>query len=174
MRDGFVIRVVKRVAHGVNALELRLRRRWLARSGHPRYRLTGTCNGCGRCCDALAIQVERFTWNSRVLRAAFLWYQRRINGFELVATDPRFKLFRFRCTHYDAVKKQCDSYETRPHFCRDYPLNVTYDAAPELFPECSYGVVDKHASALVEAMQAAGVAPEKLEAVRKKLYLGDD
>jgi DNA-directed RNA polymerase subunit F len=56
--------------------------------------------------------------------------------------------------------------------CRDYPVNVTYEAVPELFAECSHSVVDKDASALLHALKNAQVDPETLEKVRKKLFLG--
>ena len=163
--------MVKWFARAVNALELGLRRRRLARSGEPRYCLTGTCNGCGKCCERPSIQVDRLTWHLSSARRLFLFWQRHVNGFVLDSADPRFKIFSFRCTHYDPATRQCDSYDSRPHLCRDYPINLTYDAIPSLFPECSHRVVDKHADSMVSALEKAGVSPEQLEAIKKKLFL---
>lgn len=173
VRDGPVRRLLKAVARGVGQLELWVRRWFLARRGEPRYRLTGTCNGCGQCCVAPSIQVDRLTWHVRSVRALFLWWQRAVNGFELKDADPRHRLFVFRCTHYDPVTRRCDSYESRPLMCRDYPVNLTYDALPSLFDECSHGVVDRKAEALRKALLEAGVRGERLEAIEKKLYLKD-
>lgn len=173
MRDGRVRRALKAVARWAGGAELWLRRRWLKRRGEPRYRLTGTCNGCGKCCEAPAMQVDRFTWHVRVARALFLWWQWEVNGFELVSADPRFRLFTFKCTHYDAATKRCDSYDSRPLMCRDYPVNLTYDALPQLFDECSHGVVDKNAEVLRQALVNAGLKGHKLAEAEKKLYLKD-
>jgi hypothetical protein len=165
--------VVKRGARLVNDVEVAIRRAWLARRGQPRYRLTGTCNGCGQCCEQPGIQVEKITWHLTSARALFLWWQRVVNGFELVSVEPKYRLFSFRCTHYDPATRQCDSYDSRPYFCRDYPVNLTFDALPEFFPECSHGAVDRKAEQLLAALRDAGVPPEKMEELRKKLYLGD-
>lgn len=98
-------------------------------------------------------------------------WQRLVNGFVLTATDARFRVFVFRCTHYDPVTRQCDSYQSRPLMCRDYPYNLTFDAVPALFPECSYTLHDKNADALRTALKAAGVEGEKLAELEKKLFL---
>jgi Fe-S-cluster containining protein len=117
------------------------------------------------------MQVDRLTWRVRSVRAIFLGWQRWVNGFELTAVDRRHRLFVFACTHYDAVTKRCDSYESRPLMCRDYPVNLTYEAVPPLFDECSHGVVDRHGEALRQALVEAGLGGEKLEAVERRLFL---
>jgi hypothetical protein len=155
----------------MNQLEHGLRRRLLARRGQPRYLLLDACNGCGKCCEAPAIQLERLTWSSRALRGLVVWWQRRVNGMELRSSDARFRLLTFHCTHYEPSTRRCDSYDSRPFFCRDYPRNLTFDPVPQLFDECSHRVVDRHAEALTAALESAGLRGEKLEEVRKKLYL---
>lgn len=173
VRDGPVRRVLKAVARAVGRLELALRRWGLARRGEPRYRLAGTCNGCGKCCEAPSMQVDRVTWYLRSARAVFVWWQREVNGFLLQDADPRFRLLIFKCTHYDPVTRRCDSYDSRPLMCRDYPVNLTYDAVPTLFDECSHVVVDRKADALRKALADAGLSGEELEAAEKRLYLKD-
>ncbi|GMU58356.1 MAG: hypothetical protein AMXMBFR34_01190 [Myxococcaceae bacterium] len=173
VRDGPGRKVLKALARWVGRLELLLRRAYLRRRGEPRYRLTGTCNGCGKCCEAPSMQVDRVTWHGRMARAVFLWWQWQVNGFELVDADPRYRLFTFKCTHYDPRTKRCDSYESRPLMCRDYPVNLTYDAVPALFPECSHGVVDRKAEGLRQALVDAGVKGEQLDALERKLFLRD-
>lgn len=171
MRDGPIRTFVKWVARSLKAFDLSITRQLLIRQGEQRYRMSGSCNSCGKCCEAPTIPVGRVTWFMPRVRAIFLWWQRVVNGFELTETDPRFKLFIFKCTHYDPVSKQCDSYDTRPLMCRDYPRNLTFQAVPSLFPECSYVVHDKKAEALREALVKAGVEGEKLAELEKKLFL---
>lgn len=112
-----------------------------------------------------------FSWRFMTVRALTLWWQRAVNGFEFVQADPRVRAFVFRCTHYDPKTRRCDSYESRPLMCRDYPVNLTFEAVPSLFPECSHGVVDRNGEALRAAMVAAGVDAEKLKAIEEKLFL---
>jgi Fe-S-cluster containining protein len=174
MRDGLSLRALKRVVLFSHRFELWLRRTWLKRSGQPRYKLLNSCNGCGRCCELPSIQLERFAWTVPSLRAAIVWWQRVVNGMALVSSDPRFRLLVFTCSHYDRVTKRCDSYDSRPHFCRDYPLNLTFDPVPQLFDECSHRIVDRNAAALRKALEDAGLPPDKLAAARKRLYLDEE
>lgn len=173
MRDGLLRRFVKAIARVLGGADLRFTRWLLARRGEPRYRLTGSCNGCGRCCEAPSIRAGPLTWRLPTVRRLVLWWHRVVNGFELVETDARIRAFVFRCMHYDRVTKRCDSYESRPLVCRDYPANLTFEAVPPLFAECSHGVVDRNAEALREALIAAGVTGEKLDEVEQKLFLKD-
>ncbi len=171
MRDGAVRRAVKWLGRVAAGLDLRVAR---ALGPKPRYRLTGVCNGCGRCCEAPTLQVGRLTWRWPALRAAALWWQRVVNGFEFVSQDARFRTFTFRCSHYEPQTKRCDSYESRPLSCRDYPVNVTHEANPVLFDECSHRVVDVKAGALRAALLAAKLPPEKLAELEEKLHLRDE
>lgn len=156
------------------AAELWLRRHLLRTSGGARYRLLGTCNGCGRCCETPSVYVGRWTWRLLPLRAVAVWWQRTVNGFELVGDDPRFKMLIFRCTHYVRETRQCDSYDSRPLMCRDYPANLTYEAVPTLFDECSHRIVDKNAVGLLAALADSGLPPEKLNQLKQKLFLDVD
>lgn len=170
MRDGWLRAAVKRVARGVMGLELALRRAVLGASAQ-RYRLTGSCNGCGRCCEAPSLSVGAWTMRLSVLRAPFLAWQRQVNGFELIRTESAGRVAVFRCTHYDPASRRCDSYETRPLMCHDYPLNQTYEAIPALFDECSLRAVDKRAAVLLRALEAQGLPPERLAELKRKLFL---
>jgi len=162
---------VKWVARGLRGVDLALTRWLLRRRGEPRYRLTGTCDGCGRCCETPSVALGRVAWHWRGLRALHVWWHRVVNGFELLSLDPRLRLLVFRCTHYDAASKQCDSYGSRPLMCRDYPVNLTYGAVPALFDECSHGVVLRQAERFRAALAQTDLSPEAREALEKKLHL---
>lgn len=159
---------MKWLARSSGALDLRVAR---ALAAPPRYRLTGSCNGCGKCCEAPSIQLGRATFRSRFFKAVLVAWHRVVNGFVLVAEERRLRMLTFRCTHYDAATRTCDSYASRPLMCRDYPVNLTHEAVPELFEECGYRIVDRKAAELRKGLQDAGLSPEKLAALEKKLYL---
>ncbi len=171
MRDGVALRALKHVVRWAGMVELSWRRLWLKTRGEPRYRLEGSCNGCGRCCERPSLQVGWPVWRLPKLRALVLWWQRRVNGFELVEADPRFKLFVFRCTHYDPKTKLCDSYDSRPLMCRDYPRNLQFEALPQLFTECSHSLVLKKAEAFRAALKNTSLSDEERKALEEKLNL---
>jgi hypothetical protein len=58
MRDGPIRRVLKRIALSRYTFDLWFTRLLLRARGEPRYRLTGACNGCGRCCETPVISVS--------------------------------------------------------------------------------------------------------------------
>lgn len=173
MKDGPVRRGLKWLARMRYTIDLGFTRWVLRRRGEPHYRLTGSCNGCGRCCESPTIPVGRLVFSMRSLRWLTLAWHRWVNGFELAGEDKRLKLFIFRCTHYDAATRQCDSYGSRPGMCRDYPRNIVYSALPEFFPECGYRAVYKKAESLRGALAQTHLPPEKLEELARKLHLDE-
>lgn len=138
MRDGPIRTAIKAVARGIWRFDLTTTRWIQDRRSPPRFLLQGECNGCGKCCEEPTIQVGRITWYLRSARWAFCAWQRVVNGFELVGADRHARALTFRCTHFDPATRLCDSYDTRPGMCRDYPLALLGQPWPELFAECSH------------------------------------
>lgn len=171
MRDGPLRRAIKWIARLRYNFDLAVTRLILRARGEPRYRLAGACNGCGRCCETPVIQASTPVFRLRSLRWLVLGWHRVVNGFEQISEDREHKLFVFRCTHYDPVTKQCDSYESRPGMCRDYPRNLIYSALPEFHSECGYYAVYKKAEGLRRALEETNLPPEKLEELVRKLHL---
>ena len=163
MRDGGLRRAVKAVALlGFNA-NLGLWRWWRGRRGDRPYRLGGDCRLCAACCEAPAIKVGRLVW--------FLWWQRAVNGFELVERDVRNRVFVFRCTHFDPVTRRCDSYDSRPGMCRDYPRVLLDQAHPEMLPGCGYRAIAPRAEQLIRELGRLPLSGEQQEKLRKGLHL---
>src|SRR5262249_41512630 len=121
MRDGLALQLLKRVARLHFDLNLAVVRAYGRLRRRPSFVLGGDCKRCAACCEAPAIRVGFFTFYLPTLRRLFLWWQRRVNGFELVHRDPATRVFTFRCTHFDRTTRACDSYGSRPGMCRDYP-----------------------------------------------------
>ncbi len=103
------------------------------------------------------------------LRRAFLSWQHRVNGFEFVREERG--TFVFTCTHYDRGTRSCDSYETRPAICRDYPQVLLDQPWPELFPECTHKLVVRDAAKLLDGLSDANHTEEQRLALEERLRL---
>jgi Fe-S-cluster containining protein len=115
--------------------------------------------------------VGPLTWSLPLLRRLFLAWQRRINGFELVRSEPEAHAFVFRCSHFDRTTRSCDSYDSRPGVCRDYPRNLMWQANPALLPGCGYRAVPPNAARLRSALDGLDLTPEQREKLRRGLRL---
>jgi hypothetical protein len=58
--------------------------------------------------------------------------------------------------------------------CRDYPVNLSFDANPVLFDECSHRLVDANAAGLRDALARTSLSAEQRAELERKLYLKDD
>jgi hypothetical protein len=94
-----------------------------------------------------------------------------VNGFELVSADESARVFAFRCSHFDRATRWCDSYDSRPGICRDYPRHLMWQASPELLPSCGYRAIPSNAAGLRAALDEAHLTPEQREKLRKGLRL---
>jgi uncharacterized protein len=174
MRDGPVRRGLKRIAllsFVLDAWAVRALRRL---GGARPYRLGGDCRRCARCCEAPGIRVGFLTWYLPLLRRLFLSWQRHVNGFELSGRDVAGRSFIFRCTHFDVATRSCDSYDSRPGMCRDYPRGLLWQPWPELLPGCGYRPVARNAAQLQRALDAHGLTPVQRQRLARGLYLEDE
>ena len=130
--------------------------------------LGGACEGCGFCCERPTIAVGRLFFFP-VLRRLFVAWQRHINGFVYVGDDRDARALVFSCSHFDVVTRRCDSYDSRPGMCRDYPRLLLHQPRPELFAGCGYRAVDDSADGLLDALRARGVAADTLVQIGRKL-----
>jgi uncharacterized protein len=171
VRDGPGRRALKAVALANFVVNVRATRAWRRLRGERPYRLGGDCRRCARCCEAPGIQVGRLTWYVPTLRRVFLAWQRRVNGFALTGRDAASRTFVFRCTHFDPQARCCDSYESRPGMCRDYPRALLSQPNPELLPGCGYRPVAPNAAALRRALEGCSLTPEQRERLEGDLRL---
>jgi Fe-S-cluster containining protein len=171
MKDGPARRAVKFIARcvfNVNVAGTRAIWRLLRRRPHQ---LGGECGKCAACCEAPGIQVGFILWYFPTARGLFLWWQKHVNGFELIERDIPHRVYVFRCTHFDPATRRCDSYDTRPGMCRDYPRVHLWEANPQFLPGCGYRAVRCGADKFIEALRKEGLEGEELERVKEKLKL---
>jgi Fe-S-cluster containining protein len=171
MRDGPLRRALKRVALWGFRANLAVHRTRLRSRGERPWTLGGGCRRSGGCCEAPAIAVGRTLWSTPGARRLFLGWQRRVNGFGFVSADERAHVLVFRCSHFDRATRSCDSYDSRPGMCRDYPRNLMWQPNPELLPACGYRAIPSNAAGLRAALDAAELSPHQRERLRKGLRL---
>lgn len=169
MKDGWKRGLIKRVVRGVLTFEHGWRRALAKARGRSRFALAGNCESCARCCDAPSIRVGLLTWHLPAVRRLFLAWQSRVNGFTFVREDSDLRVFELDCTHFDRATRRCDSYETRPFMCRDYPRLLLEDPWPELFPECGYRGVDTKGKGLSDAIDGTALSEDEKQALRRRL-----
>ena len=78
---------------------------------------------------------------------------------------------RIRCEHFDRRTRLCDSYDTRPGMCRDYPRALLWQPRPEMLPGCGYRPVNPRARALASALDAQPLTDEQRAKLAKGLFL---
>lgn len=162
--------MVKAIARALFRAEIGARRAIDRRRGRESWILGGDCGGCAKCCEAPSIQVDKITWYLPSARRLFLWWQRVVNGFELTGTEPK-RTFVFKCSHFDPVTRRCDSYDTRPGICRDYPRFLLSEAWPEFFPGCGYRAIARNGKGLASALEKTALSDEEKAELRRKLRL---
>jgi uncharacterized protein len=173
MRDGLLRRAVKRVALWSFRADLAADRALRRARGERPWILGGGCRRSGACCEAPAIPVGRITWVLPSARRLFLAWQKRVNGFDLVATDAGERVFVFRCSHFDPETRSCDCYASRPGMCRDYPRLLLWQPNPEMLPRCGYRATPPNAAGLRASIDRLDITPEQREKLRRGLRLGD-
>ena len=165
------MRAVKAVALAAFTANLGLWRAWRRLRGDRPYRLGGSCNLCAQCCEAPAIKVGRLVWFLPWLRGSFLRWQSVVNGFDLAGRDLGQRVFIFRCTHFDAVTRRCDSYQSRPGMCRDYPRVLLDQPHPEMLPGCGYRPIAPRAEGLLRELRRRPLTVDQEARLRRGLHL---
>jgi hypothetical protein len=115
--------------------------------------------------------VGRLTWYLPGLRRLFLSWQERVNGFVRVGGDRDQRAFIFRCTHFDPDTRSCDSYDSRPGMCRDYPRALLAQPNPEMLPGCGYRPVAANREGLLSRLAALPLSPEARAKLVRGLHL---
>jgi Fe-S-cluster containining protein len=171
MKDNFSRRIIKRVARWRYETDLSFTR-WLMekRGDGPDFELKGQCNGCGGCCTTPMIRVHTVIFFARSTRWLLLAWHRVVNGFEFIDESRRDRTFIFRCTHYDPKTRLCDSYDSRPGMCRDYPRNLLYSCNPTFLQECSHYAESKNARRIRQSLEDLGLSEEEREALAARLH----
>jgi Fe-S-cluster containining protein len=171
MRDGTLRRVVKRLALWCFVANTGVYRAWRGLRGKRLHDLAGSCRLTGQCCEQPAIRVNAWVYFLPTLRRVFLGWQEHVNGFVLTGIERRSRTYLFRCKHFDAATRRCDSYESRPGICRDYPRVLLDQPEPEFFPGCGYRAVVTNARALRQAIKNLGLPRDREEKLLSDLNI---
>lgn len=114
--------------------------------------MEGTCNKCGKCCQAIIIPVPQDQiLNSKAVGGDYgfaLNNWKPITEEEAYAINPHLKTWDvhnrgtynrdgvsfWTCTQYDHETKLCKAHEKRPSVCSGYPFYGREYNLPENFP----------------------------------------
>ena len=107
-------------------------------------------------------------------RWIILKWHKLVNGFEILGENRQMKCFIFKCTHWDPETKLCDSYDSRPGLCRDYPRNLIDTTDPVFMKDCGYYAVRKNAESMEKALDDLDLPEENLRELKQKLHLTRD
>ena len=135
------------------------------------WRLGGTCEGCALCCDHPTMSVGRLIWFMPTCRRLFLWWQRVVNGFVFERAERSSRSLVFRCTHLDPITRKCDSYDSRPGMCRDYPRLLLGQAWPEFFDGCGFRAVATDPERTARILEQTDLSPEQRKTLEVRLRL---
>ncbi len=171
MRDGRLRRAIKAPVRWLYLRVARWRRRRLERRGQLTYRLSGACTRCGACCERPSLHLGWLDWYLPPGRQLIVWWQRHVNGFELLAEHPRTRTLEFVCTHFDAATRRCDSYDSRPGMCWDYPRIHEAGLSAELFSDCGHRLVHRRSAQMLQALEGKNLSPEQKERLKARLHL---
>jgi len=171
VKDGLVRCSIKAVARAAFSLNLWADRGWRRARGAKPFVLGGGCERCARCCEAPAIRVHSVVLLAPLLRRSFLWWHERVNGFVLAETRPRDRTFVFRCTHFDAAARSCDTYASRPGMCRDYPRSQLFQPQPAMLAGCGYRPVARNAARILRVLQDQTLSDAQRERLARELHL---
>jgi Fe-S-cluster containining protein len=171
MKDGPIRKSVKFIARLRYSLEVALTRKIKSMRGEQFYDLAGSCGSCGQCCETPMIQVYPLLFYFKSVRWVLKTWHGLINGFDFVDEDRKAKCLVFRCTHLDPQTRRCDSYDSRPGLCRDYPRNQLDFANPVFLEGCTYQAVLKNGEALSASLDTLELPPEQLASLKQKLNI---
>lgn len=171
MHDGLFRRVIKALARAAYLTDLTVARAWLHARGQIPYRLEGACDACGRCCVEPSIRIPWLFERLATLRWLLLAWHRDINGLEYLRTGRSPPAWVFRCTHYDPATRRCDSYDSRPGMCRDYPRLLLHAPIPELLDGCGHRAVHRRADRVRVLLARADLPEATIAELERKLNL---
>ena len=171
MKDGPVRLAVKAVARAAFWLNRRADRGLRRARGEPSFALGGACERCAACCEAPGIRVHALVFLAPLLRRLFLRWQEAVNGFVLTQARRSERTFVFRCTHFDAATRSCDSYASRPGMCRDYPRALLFQPQPRMLPGCGYRPVARNAARVLRVLQDQSLTDEQRRHLSRELHL---
>ena len=126
---------------------------------------------CARCCEAPSIRANAVVWHLRTPRAAFLWWQRVVNGFELQEARRAERTFVFRCTHFELGDPALRQLRDAPGHLPGLSPRAPRPALPELLPGCGYRAVTPGARRMLTVLDQQPLTEEQRARLKRDLRL---
>lgn len=126
------LRTILRVIRDLDGILMSLTSRFLPRE----YKLIGSCQKRGICCQNIAIFLSPTFWRFPLIKKlAIAWYE-FVYCFQLKSEKEDWGVVIFYCK-YLKTNGQCGIYNKRPMICQQYPA-PRYFGRPEILPGCGY------------------------------------
>ena len=171
MKDTLAQRTAKWIMRQPYTVALTLWRGWRRVSGQQVWELGGECRSCAQCCEAPAMGVGILVARVAPARAVFLWWQRAVNGFHLKEARAGGYVMAFDCSHFDRRTRLCDSYDSRPGMCRDYPRLLLHSLNPRFFDGCGHRAVLRGGDNLLKILDDQPMTSHQREKLKDRLRL---
>ena len=106
------------------------------------YIRTGSCKGCGRCCQQIYVRhaknVIKTEEEFEYLKSLHFFY----SYLKVVGKDDIGLVF--ECTKLNKETGKCTAYDKRPLLCRQYPLEEIFMMGGEISADCGYKFTPIH------------------------------
>ena len=114
----------------------------LVKRRKAKWKLSGNCNKCGKCCRNIALKIEPRLLTRKVIpELRIVRWVSWLYNFRLLSIDLQKSQLVFRCANLKP-DGTCKDYKWRPNMCRNYPL-VDCLKEPVLIEGCGYEAIQK-------------------------------
>lgn len=100
------------------------------------YIRTGSCKGCGRCCQQIYVRhakaVIKTEEEFEYLKTLHFFY----SYLKVVGKDEIGLVF--ECSKLNKATGKCTAYDKRPLLCRQYPVEEIFMMGGEISQDCGY------------------------------------
>ena len=120
----------------VSDLISKIKKFYLSKILGRHYIRTGSCKGCGRCCQQIYVRHAKNIINDEeefeYLKSLHYFY----GYLNIVGKDETGLIF--ECTKLNKETGKCTAYNKRPLLCRQYPLEEIFMMGGGISDDCGY------------------------------------
>lgn len=101
-----------------------------------KYIRSGSCNGCGACCEQIYVKTAKFVVRSKEHFEILQKKHRFYRDLENIGEDENGLVF--ACKNLDPHTKKCKIHKFRAHICREYPREELFMMGGGLSDGCGF------------------------------------
>lgn len=124
------------MVNNINMIKDKIKRFFLSKILGKKYIRTGSCHGCGRCCQKIYVRHARNVIKTENefenLKTLHFFY----SYLEVVGKDEVGLVF--ECSKLNKETGKCTAYNKRPLLCRQYPQEEIFMMGGSITEDCGY------------------------------------